>query len=128
MSDFKDQEKFNVYFSSFPSCQYVFKSGKVAPFVGGRYTTKIQSEITELDHEISEGHPHIYVKKGMETAVAADLDPLSAIKKRAVEEYLAAQAKALDPTNDMGSTVAAKGAGQINTSGIAMVTAGSKSK
>lgn len=97
--------KFHQFCANLPSCKYIFKSGKVANFVGGKYVTTIDSEIAELEEEIKFGHPHIFVDANERTVESEKADPLAAIKKKAIEEYLAAQAKAVDPNNDMGNTV-----------------------
>lgn len=96
----------NQYFSNIPACRYVFKSGKVAEFMSGKYLTAIDSEIAELEQEIKEGHPHIFIKKGHETA---DNDPLAGLKQKIINDYIASQQKAekeaTDGSRDFGNTV-----------------------
>lgn len=88
--------------------------------------TDKEDEITFLDNEVKLGHAMIYVKSGQETVDADALDPLAAIKKKAIEEYLEQQKRAADPNRDMGSTAPA-GNTQIQTSkSIASITVGSK--
>jgi hypothetical protein len=117
----------NLFFSVIPSCQYVFKSGKIASFVSGRYSTHIASEVEELNAEIAAGHPHLFVKKGEEKVLVADLDPVSALRKKFFAEFQAAQAAAIDPENDMGSSSTAT-TGMQTSKTIGTITAGSKSK
>lgn len=119
----------NQYFSTFPSCQYVFKSGKVAAFIGGIYRTNIKSEIEELDSEIAEGHPNLYVTEE-KTVDTTKLDPLANLKEKIIADYIAAQAKAVDPTNDMGteSTSPGKPAGMQTSAGTVNLASKSNSK
>lgn len=94
----------NLYKSRIPSCFYVFKNGKQGFFVDGRYNTGLSKEIEELDEEILSGHPHIYVDKDEAQVDTDALDPMEVVRKKAVADYIAAQKKVTDPTNDMGST------------------------
>jgi len=83
------------------SCKYIFKSGKVAHFNCGIYNTAIAAEISELDEEISQGHPNIV--SGAEVS-AEDLDPMSALKSRVIAEFLAGQKSSASTAKDMGTT------------------------
>lgn len=98
----------NQYFSNIPACRYVFKSGTVAEFMNGKYLTSSPKEIEELEEEIKQGHPHLYIKKGHETA---DNDPLAGLKQKIINDYIAGQKKAMeeatDGSRDFGSTVSA---------------------
>lgn len=100
----------NLFFSTFPSCSYVFRNGKPAHFIGGKYSTAIESEIKELEEEIAAGHPHLYINEQQRTISAADEDPIEQIKKKAIAEYLAAQKTAVNPEADRGNTDAGLGA------------------
>lgn len=99
--------KLHLFKSSLPSCRFIFSNGKVANFVRGQYTTTLENEIKELEAEVAEGNPHIYIDNSQKTISVEELDPLYAIKKKAIEEYLAQQQKAIDPNNDMGNTAQA---------------------
>ena len=94
----------NLYRSHIPSSKYIFKNGKEANFIQGRYTTADETEIAELDAEVKAGHPFIFVKADEATVDSDQLSPLEHIKQQAIKEYLAAQASATDNSNDMGST------------------------
>lgn len=93
-----------VFKSKIQSCNYVFKSGKQASFIAGKYLTDIDTEIEELEAEIKSGHPHIFIDANEKEVDTEKLDPLEEIKRKAIAEYLEAQKKAVDPSNDMGST------------------------
>lgn len=98
----------NQYFSNIPACRYVFKSGTVAEFMNGKYLTSSPKEIEELEEEIKQGHPHLYIKKGHETA---DNDPLAGLKQKIINDYIAGQKKAMEEatngSRDFGNTPSA---------------------
>lgn len=96
--------------------------------MGGSYITDKQDEIDFLDAEIRSGHQMIYVKEDQKVLTQEQLDPLAAIKKKAVEEYLAKQAEQADPGRDMGTTNSDISASIQSTKSIAAITVGSKSK
>jgi len=96
---------FNKFCSNLPSSKYVFRSGKVAHFVGGQYLTTVKSEIEELNDEIEAGHPHIYVDSAEVTVDSESLDPLAKLRKSIIDQYIKDQAKAVNPDNDMGNSV-----------------------
>lgn len=97
-----------VFFSHLKSCVYMFKNGKPAYFINGEYHTDVPTEIDELTLECDQGNPAYFInpeKKEIDTAIT---DPLEHIKKKAIEEYLASQAAAVNPTNDRGATETTK--------------------
>jgi hypothetical protein len=101
--------------STIPSCKFILGNGKNANFVGGIYRTDLEHEVAELKKEVELGHPFIdYLGQ----ISAADLDPVAILKRRAVEEYLAAQKAAIDPSRDLGTTSALdKTAGMVTSAG-----------
>ena len=101
--------------STIPSCKFILANGKNANFVGGIYRTDLEHEVVELKKEVELGHPFIdYLGQ----ISAADLDPVAILKRRAVEEYLAAQKAAIDPSRDLGTTSALdKTAGMVTSAG-----------
>ena len=119
-----ETQKYNQYFSSRPKIGITMPSGKRIDFIGGTYLTAKQDEIAFLDEQIALGHQMIFVRKGAEVVDADALDPLAAVKKKAVEEYLAQQALNSNPNRDMGTT-AARGAGIdiLTTKGVTTATA-----
>lgn len=92
-------------FKSTQDTSFIFSRGKYAHFVRGRYLTKIPSEIAELDAEIAQGNPHIYVDPN-EYEVDKNLeDPHEAVKRQAIKDYLVSLARATNPENDAGKSV-----------------------
>jgi hypothetical protein len=96
-----------LYKSRIPSVNYLFRNGKPAIFVNGRFSTAVPAEIEELDHEVALGHPTIYVDAA-EATIDVSKTPYEAIREKIIAEYLAAQAAATDPGNDMGNYEAGK--------------------
>lgn len=129
----------NLFLSSLKNCKYLFKNGKEAHFISGEYLTDIKSEIDELEEEVKLKHPHIYTDLDKLTVDTTKLDPLEEIKKKAVEEYLAAQSKAVDlGTTDTSSNLsgignttdmsqAISGDVKVNTASLASLKASLKS-
>ena len=114
-----------VFKCRIPSCKYLFSNGKEANFIGGKYLTDLDIEISQLENEIKSGHPHIYVDAAEKEVDTEQMDPIEQIKKKAIAEYLAAQKAALDPNNDRGSTEAGKLQGIANSTTIAPLVDGS---
>lgn len=122
-------EKFNQYFATRPKISIVMPSGKRIYFQGGQYITNAQDEIEFLDAEVKLGHSMIYVKKGAEVVTQEQLDPLLAIKEKAIAEYLAKQKAQQDPTRDMGNTEKSGAGLDVATSkSISSITVGSKAE
>ena len=94
----------NKYCSTFPSIKYLFGNGKEAIFVGGVYLTDVPWEIEQLDSEVQQGHPHIYVDAANLTTDSDGADPLEIIRRKAVADYIAAQKVASDPTTYRGTS------------------------
>ena len=94
------------------SVQYLFANGKVAGFQFGKYLTDSDSEAAALDAEIAAGHPSIYrpALEAERTIQSDQLDPMSMLKARLraeiIAEELVKNAAAVNPTNDMGTSVA----------------------
>lgn len=109
-----------VFRSVMPSCQYVFRSGKVAPFINHEYATSMPQEIAELNYEIEMGHPHIKVSPQGATKSTIKVDPLEEVRAKAIAEYIANQAKANDINNDRGTSEQ----GKLNVSNSTSVAAG----
>ncbi len=80
-----------LYKSSILSCKMHTQSGKELNFVKGRYATGNEAEIKFLDAEVEAGHPHIYVDKGESEVDSVQVDPLTAIRAKAVADYIAEQ-------------------------------------
>jgi len=87
------QEKlYNVFYSTLESCRMITKGGRNIAFVLGKYVTAVPEEIQYLQEEISLGNSRISVIPGKEQMTADDLDPMKALKKQHIKEYLADQA------------------------------------
>lgn len=119
------QEKPNkrLYWATMPFMNYIFPRGKVAVFRHHRYATDIPEEIQNLDNEVAQNHPHIYVKPDMMYLTEEMEDPMKALRSKIIAEYLADQAKHVNPLNDMGKTSQEPIRPQ-STSDIASVAAG----
>jgi hypothetical protein len=102
---------------------YVFSKGQIASFRFGMYFTDNPDFQAQLDNEVAQGHPQIYIDPNMPYVTLELEDPARAYRERIIADYLAAQAKHIDPSNDMGNSVQ----GPINTansSTIASTAAG----
>jgi len=97
--------EYTVYYSTIPNSQYLFKDGTAAEFTGGRFLTDDSRHITELDAEIARKHQ--FISKGLTKITDKDLDPIAEIKRKAVEEYVAKQKAATNPTSDKGTSIQA---------------------
>lgn len=119
----QEKPKKRLYWATMPFMNYIFPRGKVAVFRHHRYATDIQEEIQNLDNEVAQNHPHIYVKPDMMYLTEEMEDPMKALRTRIIAEYLADQAKHVNPLNDMGKTIQESIRPQ-STSDIASVAAG----
>jgi hypothetical protein len=93
-----------VFKATLPSVNYIFRNGKPAIFVNGRYTTEFPAEIEELEYEISLGHPHIYIDSAEREVDSVQVDPIAALTGRIRAQLVAEMAAATDMGNDMGKT------------------------
>jgi hypothetical protein len=93
-----------VFKASMPSVNYIFKNGKSAVFVKGRFVTSIASEISEIEEEIKTGHPHLFIDPTDMEEDSNAATPVELLKQKMREEILAEMAAATDPKNDMGSS------------------------
>jgi hypothetical protein len=93
-----------VFKAHLPSVNYIFRNGKPAIFVNGRYATDMPSEIQELEEEIGFGHPHLYIDADEKEVDSAQVDPIAALTDRIRAKLIAEMAVATDMSNDMGET------------------------
>ena len=93
-----------VFKSTIPSVNYIFSNGKPAIFQQGVYRTNVEWEIKELEKEISNGHPHLFIDEAEREIDSEMVDPMNALRAKIIAEYVEAQNKAVNPANDMGST------------------------
>lgn len=111
-----------VYKATFNSLNYLFKNGKPAIFVSGRFCTDVESEIKELDEEIAQKHPHIFIDSNEREVDSTALDPMANLRATIIAEYLAKEA-AKDPNQDMGNYAAGKLV-PANSKDVAVATLG----
>jgi hypothetical protein len=81
----------NLYKSSLPACKIHMPNGKALNFVNSEFATGIAAEIEFLEAEIAAGHPTFYKDSAQLQIDSEKVDPLEAIKKKAIEEYIALQ-------------------------------------
>lgn len=86
-----------VYKNTLLNSQYLFANGKSAHFVAGRYETSDPNEIAELDREINNGVPHLYIDPEDSTRDTGKEDFVRERQKQAtidaLREYEAKQGK-----------------------------------
>lgn len=93
-----------LFKNSMGSCVYIFKNGKPANFLQGRYFTNNEAEIEELMDEVKQGHPHIYIDQEEFLVDTKFVDPLEAIRAQILAE-LAAQGRLVEAgTSDFGTS------------------------
>lgn len=102
MNDIATPAKKRLYWSTMPFMNYVFKNGDIAHFRHHRFATLADSEITELDAELKQGNTYIYAKDDVPYLTEEMEDPMKALKSKIIAEFLAEQAKHVQPDNDMG--------------------------
>lgn len=97
-----------VYKATLPSVNYIFRNGKPAIFVNGKFCTDIPSEITELDEEVAAKHPIIFIDSDEREIDSAAVDPIAALREKIIAEYKATMAAATSMDNDRGTAEAPK--------------------
>ena len=93
-----------VFKATMPSVSVIFGDGTQAIFVGGVYRTDNESHIATLESEIKKCHPHLFIDPAEKEIDSTMVDPMAQLRAKIIAEYLAAEANATDPTNDMGTT------------------------
>ena len=86
------EKLYHVFYSTLESCRMITKGGRNIAFVLGKYVTDVPEEIDYLQEEMALGNSRISVVAGKEQMTADDLDPMKALKKQHIKEYLAEQA------------------------------------
>ena len=125
----QSSQQFHQFFSARPKVSITMPNGNRIYFQAGNYVTDNEAEIEFLNEQIRSGHQMIYVQKGKETVTQEQLDPLAAVKAKAIAEYLAKQSEQQSPVRDMGNTSNSGAGMDVATSkSIASITVGSKSK
>lgn len=80
-----------LFKSAVPSCKTHLPNGKEINFVGGRYATDDPLEIEYLEGEIKARHPIFYVDSKELEVDSVRVDPVEAIRRKAIADYLAEQ-------------------------------------
>lgn len=93
-----------IFKSTIPSVNYIFGNGKPAIFVNGVFRTDIASEISALESEVTQHHPHIYIDPNEREIDSELVDPMNALRAKIIAEYVAAQTAATALTNDRGTS------------------------
>lgn len=82
-------KKLWVFNSHAKSCSYIFANGSKAEFINGKFYTPEESRARELTMEIVlHRSPYFFIKKGEETIMSDDLDPVVKLKKQLRSEIL----------------------------------------
>lgn len=105
--------KYQHYNCAKQATKMITTMGKVVAFTNFKFITKDQDIIDYLNEEIARGLT--IITKG-ELLTHEEADPMSALKKRVIEEYLAKQAEtAAAPLKNMGSTAGASKVGAASS-------------
>ena len=99
------ENQFHVFYSVIPSMQIIDSTGNPIIFVSGRFHTKDQRKIDFLNQMIADGTTSVFVRPDQLTMSDADLDPMEVLRKKHIAEYLAEQAKQLDPESNVTESV-----------------------
>lgn len=112
-----------LFKSAIPSMTYLFKNGKAATFVQGRFSTAIKAEIDELNAEIEAGNQYIFFDKNEPVSkVVTSEEFLKDMKDKIIAEYLESQESKELPAQTVARLV------PTSTSDIAPVTIGTAAK
>lgn len=116
-------ELLNLYHSRMESVQYAFKNGEIAVFKNFRYATSKARYIEELNAEVLEEHPIIYIDENRKTVTQAELAPDYELRKSIRAEVMAELAASRDFGNSSGPGGA--GTGIATTASIGALAVGS---
>ena len=117
-----DAVKFQHYSSAKAATKFITDTGQVVCFINFQFITSDKSVMAYLDSEIAAGNTSI--TKG-ELMTAEEADPMSALKRKHIAEYQAAEAEkakaaALGEVANMGDTKPKdKHVNVMSTSGVA---------
>ncbi len=139
MTDEKDTKTaeedvvYQQFHSNRSSMSMTTPEGGTMNFMHHKFITSNPVFIAYLQLEIASGNSFIRQDEVDKELTLADLDPMAALKKKHIEEFLAEQAKNAPPeSRDMGLNnlvdLSAKAKGVATTKTVAPTSAGSKSK
>ena len=103
MSDAEQTNKveYQTYRSTLTSHKMVTPGGKVLQVIGNQFVTNNEDDIAFLDAEIKAGFP--YLTKG-DVVTSEELDPMVALRKKIIAEYLASEAAELGGQPDASTS------------------------
>lgn len=87
-----EEREYHVYYHTLKSCRMITREGRTISFVDGRYVTDVESEIAYLDEELALKNYQLSVVPGEEVMTTSQLDPMKALKKQFIAEYLEEEA------------------------------------
>lgn len=111
-------KSYNVYHCGPDNMHMHTADGQDIRFAQHRHVTDQPEVIAYLDAEVARRNPMVTVQEGHETMTSAELDPMAALKRKHVREFLLEQAaaNAANPPRDLGGT--AGGNANANALGI----------
>jgi hypothetical protein len=117
-----------LYKGRIPCFNYLFANGKPAIFMDSKFSTGIQDEIDQLNKEVANNHPYIYIDAEELTIDTVKQDPMNELRERFRQELLAEQAAISTSTADMGTSITPeKLVGIATTAKLGALSAGSTS-
>lgn len=124
----KEQEKtYQIFHGSRQSMRMNTPEGGTIVFVGGKFITDNEDFIAYLQSELAAKNPFLSQKEEEKSLTSEDLDPMAALKKKHITEYLAALKEEPVASRDMGSTTADPKAGILSSSAAKVLSADSLS-
>jgi hypothetical protein len=117
-----------LYKSTMKFCNIILPDGTRVDFKGGIYITGDTNVISYLDRAIARNEyaGSIYIDPNARTVTAEQENPMIALRKKLFAEFMAEQAKNLNPANDMGTSTQGP-LKAASTTDIAPVTIGGPS-
>ncbi len=115
------EEILHLFYCKRLSTHYHFLNGTSAAFVDGKYATKKQNEIKELQNEIAQGHPDFYIDPKKLTVTREQLEPDYELRQRIRKEEKEKLMANLDPARNMGNydaKNAGAGTGTLTTANV----------
>lgn len=112
-----------LYKSSQRNVNFIFPNGRTAHFKNSTYFTSNAYEIAVLDSEVASGHPVISYDPNHKYITEEEKNPMLALRKKHIEEYLAEQAAFLDAAKNVSTSDQGKFK-PASTTDIAAITAG----
>lgn len=95
-----------VFHNSLLNSRFALKSGKECIFLNGDFATGNPEEVREIAEDINAGNPHISLSNDFDKVLInkADLDPLEALKRKIIADFVATQATIVEGKADYGTS------------------------